>query len=314
MNQAIPMNFQKRDSQLLNAIYDFDGVIAKRQIKAIFWADKSPRAMEKRLSKLYQGNYIHWPSLEQRRTYPIPEPIIWLDWRGALYLAGQQGINLEPPEKENENHFRMLEKKLRNEGFHWLREPRWSQLKHDLAIIDTRLWIQASGQQSGGLTVEEWMKESSFRSNMDYIDFSFKDSNGEIITKRRGICPDGYFCVIDEKRKESGEPFRARFLMEMDLATHDNPSFGIEKAAAGAAYIKSEEYRKRFGGNSGRWLVITTGVTRMKNLMNQTREKAMSNSGLFFFTLLENKEKMNFFNSPIWFQVGSAAPEPLLRI
>ena len=313
MNQAIPMNFQIRDSQLLNAIYDFDGVIAKRQIKAIFWADKSPRAMEKRLSKLYQGNYIHWPSLEQRRTYPIPEPIIWLNWRGALYLAGQQGINIEPPEKENENHFRMLEKKLRNEGFHWLREPRWSQLKHDLAIIDTRLWIQASGQQSGGLTVEEWMKESSFRSNMDYIDFPVKDSNGETITKRRGICPDGYFCVIDEKRKESGEPFRARFLMEMDLATHDNPSFGIEKAAAGAAYIKSAEYRKRFGGNSGRWLVITTGVTRMKNLMSQTRDKALLNSGLFFFTLLENKEKMNFFNSPIWFQVGSTAPEPLLR-
>ena len=66
--------------------------------------------------------------------------------------------------------------------------------------------------------------------------------------------------------------------MEMDLATHDNPSFGIEKAAAGAAYIKSEKYKKRFGSNSGRWLVITTGVTRMKNLMNQTREKAMSNS------------------------------------
>ena len=312
MNQDIHMNFQKRDSDILNATYDFDGVIAKRQIKQIFWKDKSPRAMEKRLSKLYQGKYINWPSLDQRRTYPIPEPVIWLNWKGALHLAGQQGINLEPPEKENENHFRMLERKLRNEGFHWLREPRWSQLKHDLAVIDTRLWIQSSGQQSGGLTVEEWIKESSFRSDMDYIDFQVKDPNGETITKRRGICPDGYFCVIDEKRKESGEPFRARFLMEMDLATHDNPSFGIEKAAAGAAYIKSEEYRKRFDTNSGRWLVITTGVRRMKNLMSQTRDKALSNSGLFFFTLLENKEKMNFFSSPIWFQVGRASPAPLL--
>jgi hypothetical protein len=63
------------------------------------------------------------------------------------------------------------------------------------------------------------------------------------------VCPDAYFEIIDESRRMSGEPHIARFLLELDMSTHDNPSFGREKAAAGAAYIKSSKFRVRFGNN-----------------------------------------------------------------
>lgn len=73
-----PLRFQSRDGALLSAIYDRDGVIAKRQLKDMFWPGASTRAMEMRLSLLYHQGYLDWPSLEQRRTRPISEPICWL--------------------------------------------------------------------------------------------------------------------------------------------------------------------------------------------------------------------------------------------
>jgi hypothetical protein len=83
------MRFQARDEVVLQTIQDVGGVMAKRQLKALFWCDKSKRAMEKRLAKLKQNEYLDWPSLEQHRTNPIPEPVVWLDWKGAWYLAGR---------------------------------------------------------------------------------------------------------------------------------------------------------------------------------------------------------------------------------
>ena len=46
---APAMRLQVRDEYLLGAIYEYGGVVAKRQLKEIFWPDKSWRAMEKRL-------------------------------------------------------------------------------------------------------------------------------------------------------------------------------------------------------------------------------------------------------------------------
>ena len=105
---------------------------------------------------------------------------------------------------------------------------------------------------------------------MDKVDFQFINREGISQKRCKGVCPDGYFVIVDEERKAQGKPCRARFLLELDMATHDNPSFGIEKAAAGAAYIHHPSYKVRFGSNSGRWLVVTTGDVRMKNLMHQT--------------------------------------------
>ena len=78
------MKFQPRDSEMLQAIYENQGVLAKRQLKTLFWKDKISRAMEQRLAKLYDAGYLNWPTKDQYRAYPIPEAICWLGWRGAL--------------------------------------------------------------------------------------------------------------------------------------------------------------------------------------------------------------------------------------
>ena len=130
--------------------------------------------------------------------------------------------------------------------------------------------------------------------------------------RKKGIIPDGYFVIVDENRKARGGAYKARFLVELDRATHDNPSFGIEKAAPGAAYISSPKYKERFGANAGRWLVVTTGEVRMKNLMLQTKERAKGEARLFFFTTLELLDKGNVFSSPVWWQVDQPDPNSLI--
>lgn len=308
------LRFQTRDGQILQTIQNMGGVMAKRQLKALFWQGNSQRAMEKRLAKLKAFFYIDWPNLEQRRVNPNPEPVIWLDWRGACFLASLSGIKVELPKKMNETGKRTLQKSLKDNSFNWLREPRWSQLYHDLTVIDIRLTFQHYCNQAELILLEEWVNESEFRSQMDVIEIKYKTRSGKAGIKKKGICPDGMMVVVDEKRRRLNQPYRARFLLEVDMATHANLNFGWEKSVAGAAYIKSKAYRDRFGNNSGRWLVITTGETRMKNLMKQTRKMVDKDSDLFLFTTFQDFFSGNPLQEKIWSKCGLDVKVDLFEI
>jgi hypothetical protein len=103
-----------------------------------------------------------------------------------------------------------------------------------------------------------------------------------------------------------------RLLLELDNSTHANERFGREKVAPGLAYIKSGEYKARFGANSGRWLVVTTGERRMTNLMRQTHQVAGRGAKVFLFTTFDQLENGNILTDPVWYQVGSEKPMSLL--
>lgn len=304
--------FQKRDEFILSAIQEYDGLLAKRHLKYLFWHTSTWRAMERRLSKLFHAGFIQRSNLEDRKRHPVPEPVIWLGWRGAIFLAGKQGIDITNPETLNENKMRLLNHQLRENNFNWLREPRWSQMLHDLTITDIRFWLLESLNEYKNLQMEEWINESTFRSDPDIVDFKFKTRNGEYFSRRKRVSPDGMFTLVDNKRKNMGLPYRVRYLVEVDMATHDNPTFGNDKAAAGLAYLSSQQFKERFGVNSGRWLILTTGKTRLHNLIKQTGDRIPEGTNLFFFTTFDNLGKSNFLQSPIWYQVGSEEPCSLL--
>lgn len=308
------MIFQKRDGVILNAIYENDGVLAKRHLKKMFWVDKSWRAMEQRLKKLFIVGYISWPNREQYKIYPIPEPVCWLGWKGALYVAGKNGVKVQPPNNQNENQLRLYQKHLMDSGVRWVREPRWSLLRHDLTIVDFRLAMERSVGFLSSLLIEHWLPESEFRSNMDKVQTTIKTRNGKMIQVEKGVCPDAYFEVVDESRRLVGEAHRARFLLEIDMGTHDETSFGREKAAPGVAYIKSPDFKTRFGNNTGHWLIVTAGGDRrLKNLIRTTKEITGQDSNVFFFTTLDRISADNLLTSPIWWQAGQKDPLPLLR-
>ena len=307
------MRFQERDARLLQVIYDNDGVLAKRHLKAMFWPGSSKRAMEKRLSKLFKHGYLAWPTRKQRSIHPIPEPVCWLGWRGALLIAGQYGYQDEAPKEENENQLRLFQRRLQDHGIRWVREPRWSLLLHDLAVVDFKLSIKKSIQQLSRYRLEKWLPDSEFRSDMDTVSVTVENRNGKTYKLKRGVCPDAYFEIMDEVLRIEGKPHKARFLMEMDMATHDNPSFGKYKALPGAAYVKSPAYKARFGSNHGVWLIVTSGgERRMKNLMSQTAQRVGNDARIFFFTTIELLENCNVLAAKVWHQVGENEPRALL--
>ena len=307
-----PMRFQKRDALILQTIQEYGGVLAKRHIQDLFWRGKSQRAMQNRLSKLQANGYLDWPSLEQRKLYPISEPIAWLGWRGAMQIASQHNLKVDPPKSINENQLRGLELALRKKGFRWLREPRWSQLHHDLRVIDVRLKIEYDVGLMKNLLIFHWINETDFRVDYDRVIFTYKDRQGNVLQKKRGVIPDGYFCLVDQKRASNALPSKVHFFLEVDMATHDTPSFGIEKVAASAAYIHSKSYASRFGSNTGRWLIITTGEARMKNLMAQTLERAGRDSSLFFFSTFSDLFSCHCFEDRMWSVCSSPDKQPLL--
>jgi hypothetical protein len=307
------MRFQERDGQILKAIREYDGVLAKRHLKAMFWPSATWRAMEMRLSLLYHQGYLEWPNALQWRTRPIPEPVCWLGWKGAEWLASDAGLETSIITNPSESKLRQLSRDLRKQGLRWQREPRWLQLQHDLAVVDFRFAVEKSVRKIPKLEVEKWLPESDFLLHTDTVEYVVEVKSHQSKSTKRGVRPDGYFALVDKQRQEQGLPCRARFLVEMDMATHDLTSFAIEKAIAGWHYIQSSAYKMRFGDNSGGWLVITTSDTRRIHLMDCVQRAIGADSTAFLFTTLTEAQQFNPLIDPIWWQVGQAGPRTLFK-
>lgn len=305
------LRLQERDCEILKEIYKRDGVVAKRHIKDLAWPNATTRAMEMRLSPLHQEGYLDWPTQEQWKTKPIPEPICWLGPQGIAYVASELEIEVDMPQKLNETQLRRLATQLRQNGIRWLREPRWSQLAHDLAVTDFTLAVEKAVCEMPSLVLEQWISEGAFHSQMDVISYSTPDSQGVLQPQKRGVCPDGYFLILDRRRESQGLPPSARLLLEIDMATHDTGNFFQRKVEPGIAYIQSSAYQARFGHNTGRWLVVTTGEVRMKHLMQQIQFSAGSHSEVFYLTTFELVKSGNVLTSPSWWQVGEDKPQAL---
>ena len=296
---------------MLQTIYECGGVLARRHLKRMFFPDTTLRALQKRLAKLVDDGYLARPTTHQRRTQPIPEPVYWLGWKGIIWVAGQNNVAVRPPANQGENQMRRLAKQLRDQGIRWMREPRWIQLAHDLAVVDFRMAVEQAIGELPSCSLETWIHEGDFRSDGDTVTYKIKDRDGTVKQVKKRVYPDGYFVIVDEQRLAQGLLARARFLLELDNATHTNERFGREKIAPGLAYIKSGEYKARFGANSGRWLVATTGERRMRNLMRQAQQVAGVGAAIFLFATFDQLNVGNILTEPVWWQVGREEPTPL---
>ena len=309
------MRFQERDGQILNFIQANDGLVALAQLHRKFWSGKTLRAVQKRVQKLCAEDYLARPSRRQYRTRPVPTAVVWLGWRGILTIAEQRGVPVEPPGNPDAEHqLKKLAKDLRKRGIRWHWRPRWGKLEHDLRVVDFRMAVEEAAAALGWLTLEEWVTESTFRANMDTVTYEILGKGGRTKKGKRGVIPDAYFAIADHQQRARGGPYLARFLLELDMANHSNPTFARDKVAPYSAYINSPQYRDRFGANAGRWLVVTTGEERMRHLMGRTDSVAGRAANLFRFTLLADVEDANVLTDPIWRTVGPEEPMPLLTL
>lgn len=317
--EVLKMRFQPiRDGGLIQAIQFLgDGLLPRRLIGQLHWRDaRNPRAMDRRISKLCNDGWLARPSSHQYKTEPIPERFCWLGPKGILFIAGQVGIEVKEPANDSENQMRQLEKKLRSKGIRWLRKPRFKQLKHDIAVIDLRLSLQNGLEELPFLTLETWIPESAFRTDMDRVVYEVKGADGQLRKMDKGMRPDSYFEVVYEELRARGEKARAPYLLEyLTPDGFDVVRYGVEKVIAGVAYLKSFAYKKRFGHNAGRWLIISGSKTlRLENLIRETKKVAgQEDARSFIFTrfdLLQNAH--NPITASIWLTVDSDEPGPLI--
>ena len=126
--------------------------------------------------------------------------------------------------------------------------------------------------------------------------------------------PDGFFSIQNNERLIEGKPYTARFLVEIDMSTEDNPRFAKEKVLPGVAYLRSAQYEERFGYRSGRWLVIANSDLRMRNLMEHTKGLLGRDARVFCFTAFDRLRPETALTAPIWHRGDGEYLGPLLEI
>jgi hypothetical protein len=269
-----PIKLTARDKRILETIYAYDGILGFTQIQRLFFTGRAQ--CENRLKLLYQNRYLNRPG--RRKRMQLPEMVYWLDRNGAEIVAGIHGERLS--------------------DFKWREKPRWAHVEHDLYVNDFRLDLEAACRESIDVKLETWVMESELWAYPDRVVYRYagKELN-------RYVRPDGFF-MLKAKRH------RIRYLLEIDRSTEDNPRFYREKILPGLAYLKTDAYEERFGHRSGRWLVVTTGERRLRNLLNQARRAKAH--GLFYFTTFDQISAGAVLHAPIWQRTDREQTVPMV--
>ena len=156
----------------------------------------------------------------------------------------------------------------------------------------------------------EWISEREFHQHPDNVEYLDKDGKKQ----KRLQYPDGYF-LIGWNKPGAEKPDKIRFLLELDRGTHSAISFTDFKVRTGIAYIKSPQYKARFGFNAGRWLVVIDSpdsALRLSFLKERAEATGLPDVKVFFFTTFGAVLTHNMLTDPIWFQAGRTEPTAIL--
>jgi hypothetical protein len=278
------MRLTERDRAILEAIHAFDGMLSLKQIDRLFFSGQGRTQPRARLRTLFTNGFVRMPDARDIHRVPLGETIYWLGEKGAEVVAANYGVPLS--------------------DLTWRRQPRWSWLEHDLAVNDFRLRVHQACAADPQLALREWVPETDFLAYPDTVEF--EDESGKM--RKRQVRPDGFF-LIARTRADRPKPEGFAFLLEVDMATHSNPSFELHKIRAGLAYLEGPAYQQRFDLRFGRWLVVTTTQARLEHLLEQV--KKVSDQHLFYFTTFERvavasqATTVGVVTQPIWTLAGN---------
>lgn len=283
--RPVKMVLTPRDRRILEHINIHDGMLTDYQVQALEFTGY--RQATDRLSKLFHNGYLARPSQQERKK--AGEMFYWLTEMGAATVARVEG---KPPK-----------------NFKWRSVPLWNQIEHDIRVNDVWITATVACRDNPEFDLFEWIPETIFRSDPDTVQYINRKGQR---TKRR-VIPDGYF-VID---RQGEKLFRSRLFLELDMSTHSNAKFADEKIRASLKYMRSEVYKRRFGSNSGRWLIVVkgrdgaSGKKRMKYLREKTAQVAGKNAVVFYFTLFDEISSEKFLTEPIWYRGQEEEPVAL---
>jgi hypothetical protein len=85
-----------------------------------------------------------------------------------------------------------------------------------------------------------------------------------------------------------------------------------EKVIPTPHYIGSNEYKRRFGHNSGRRIIITDGDRRARKLKQHTEAVLEKMAQFVLITTFDRVNVDTVLTEPIWYKGGSDEPVSLL--
>jgi hypothetical protein len=266
-----------RDRELLQAIFEHNGVLADYQIAKLFF--NSMRRMKERMTLLYQNRYVNRFDRRERNSYEYMA--YFLDTEGIAYIKQQHGEQA----------------RLRLKG------ERDSRIHHDVMVNDVRLAMRLALPTIGAFVTES-LNSLDFDSNHDVIQVP----QGTGKAQRRAVVPDDFLHLIMPNGKHR------RYFVEVELARKDHPRLLEEKFRPQAHYIlESVEFKGRFGERAGGTFLYVAHEEAVLLRMKRTAEKLGEASRLFYFTTFERVNHIDaFFTQPIWWQGTLEEQVPLI--
>lgn len=271
------MGLTPRDKQMLEAIYEYNGVLADYQLARMFFS--SERRMKERMTLLYQNRYVNRFDRKERNSYSYMA--YFLDKVGVAFLKQTYGESLK---------FR-------------LKGDRDSRIHHDVVVNDVRIALRAALPTIGATLIES-TNSLEFDSEHDIITVPLPDGK----SRRRAVIPDDFSHLIMPNGKHR------RYFVEAELARKDQPRLLEDKFRPQLHYVlRSSEFTARFGEKAGgNWLYCVLDES-IALKMKQTAEKLGEASKVFYFTTYEKAFTAGaFFTEPIWWRAMGDTPIALV--
>ncbi len=269
-----------RDVEVLRSLWLYNGVLADYQIYQLLFANTSTMQVTKRrLGQLWRGGYIR--RMNKAGTIVYGCNVYWLTAKGASIVP-------TPPE------------------YPFAKAPLWSQLTHDLVAADVALTIAMAASANASIQIRDWLPEIAFRSDPDTIIYT--TTQGE--RKKRRVEPDLYY-QLERSKADGSKPFQSRLLIEVDMVQHRMKRIANEKFLAGTAYLRSDEYERRFGGKTGRWLFITPSMERLEHVKAEAEKVLGRDAEVWHFAKLDELNPATLLTEPVWHKGHAAEPVAL---
>jgi hypothetical protein len=261
---------QSRDIDLFEDIYAYGGALTLDQ--ALLLHFPSVKVARDRLGDLFYAGYLKRTS---RRGSALIDAVGYaLTELSMIEAAGRQGEEKLPLHK-------------------WSAPNVTAKLNHDIYINDFVIDAKLACETFDHLALHEWVSEQSLRA-MGHT-FTHESWLGDTV-KNAHAYPDSIL-IVD---RDTAEDYRGRFLMEMDMSNHSNPTFGEEKIVPYIAYIRSPIYKRRFGDNTGRVLVVVPDTRRIKYLAETARRYGGKNARIWHFATINDINHKTILTEKIW--------------
>ena len=273
-----PIRLTSRDRDLIHTVYRYR-VLRREQLERLCFPSKN--AANARLVRLYQHGYLARRRLPLEYGQGSSQWLYLLGGRGARLIAETEGVPLEQLAwRRTQNHVSTL------------------FLEHTLMVNDLRICVRLACDRSAH-EIEHWLTEAQLRAQRDHVWIETGRGN----RRRVALVPDAY-CVLSDGVR------RARFFFEADRATESNGRWR-QKVEAYLRYVRSGQYRQRYGSDCLRVLVVTTGEKRLGNLLRTTDQAGAK--GLLWFTTLDQVAPQTVLGGAIWRVPGRPTPRVLLE-